>query len=53
MTTHENEIMVYYNPQSSRGKKVLALAHTVSHNVKEVEYHKTIEQSIEHLLKEK
>ncbi len=41
MTTHENEIMVYYNPKSSRGKKVLALARTVSKNVKEVEYHKT------------
>lgn len=41
MRTHEHEIMVYYNPASSRGKKVLALARTISPHVNEVEYHKT------------
>lgn len=41
MKTKENEILVYYNAKSSRGKKVLALARTVAPNVKEVEYHHT------------
>ena len=41
MRTHENEILVYYNPASNKAKKVLALARTISQNVKEVEYHKT------------
>ncbi len=41
MRTHENEIMIYYNRHSSRAKKVLALARTISPNVKEVEYHHT------------
>ncbi len=41
MKTHDNEIMVYYNRDSSRAKKVLALARTISSNVKEVEYHHT------------
>ena len=41
MKTADNEILVYYNAKSSRGKKVLALARTMAANVKEVEYHKS------------
>lgn len=41
MRTHSNEILVFYNPNSSRARKVLALARTLSQNIKEVEYHKT------------
>lgn len=41
MKTHSAEIMVYYNPQSVRARKVLALAKGISANVREVEYHKT------------
>ncbi len=41
MKTHTNEVLVYYNKEQRTAKQVLALAHTVSSNVKEVEYHKT------------
>ncbi|OWY23369.1 glutaredoxin [Sphingobacteriales bacterium UPWRP_1] len=41
MKTHPAEILLYYNPQSVRARKVLALARGIAANVKEVEYHKT------------
>lgn len=41
MRTHNSEILVYYNPQSVRARKVLALARDITPAVKEVEYHKT------------
>ena len=41
MKTQKNEIFVYHNRSSSRAKKVLALARTISSNVRDVEYHKT------------
>lgn len=41
MRTQPNEVLVYYNPRTSRGKKVLALAHSVANNVNDVEYHKS------------
>lgn len=41
MRTEDNEILVYYNAKSSMDKKVLALARTITSNVKEVEYHKS------------
>ncbi len=41
MKTHASEILVYYNPQSARARKVLAIARSISPSVREVEYHKT------------
>jgi arsenate reductase len=38
---HPNEILVYYSPATTVGKKTIALAHSLSLHVKEVEYHKT------------
>ena len=40
MKTHQNELLVYYDPKSTVAKKVLAYAKSVSTHVKEVEYHK-------------
>jgi len=40
MKTHPNEILVYYDRETSVGKKVLALARSVSNHVKEIEYKK-------------
>lgn len=40
MKTHPNEVLVYYDRESSVGKKVLALAKSVSPHVKEIEYKK-------------
>ena len=41
MKRPENEILVYYDRNSSRAKKVLAYARTLSNHISEVEYHKT------------
>ena len=41
MKTPNNEMLIYYNRESSRAKKVLAYARTVAPNINEVEYHKT------------
>ncbi len=41
MRTPNNEILVYYDPNSTTARKVLALARTMAPNVNEVEYHKT------------
>jgi arsenate reductase len=41
MKTQENEILVYYDKNSSRAKKVLAYARSISRHVNEVEYHRT------------
>ena len=41
MRTHDNELFIYYDPNSSRAKKVLAYARTIANHINEVEYHKT------------
>ena len=41
MKKPENEILIYYDRNSSRAKKVLAYARTISRHVNEVEYHRT------------
>lgn len=41
MKKQENEILIYYDRNSSRAKKVLAYARAITPHVNEVEYHKT------------
>jgi arsenate reductase len=41
MRTSSNEILVYYNPEHSVAKQVLAYARSITPHILEVEYHKT------------
>jgi len=41
MRTAPNQILVYYNPEHSIAKQVLAYARSITNHVNEVEYHKT------------
>ncbi len=41
MKTQDNELLVYYDRNSSKAKKVLAYARTITRHVNEVEYLKT------------
>jgi len=41
MKTHNNEILIYCDPNSSVDKKVLAYARTLSPHVKEMDYNQT------------
>ena len=41
MRTTSNEILIYYDPEQTTARQVLAYARTLSSHVHEVEYHKT------------
>ncbi len=41
MKAQDNEILVYYNPASNRDKQVVAFAHSVAPNVREIAYKNT------------
>ena len=41
MRISENEILLYYDPATSIGRKTRAYAHSLSTNINDVEYHKT------------
>ncbi len=41
MKRDDHQIMVYYNPEQSTAKQVLAYARSISSHIHEVEYHKT------------
>ncbi|TVR76495.1 MAG: glutaredoxin [Chitinophagaceae bacterium] len=40
MKTHPQEIMIYYNANSSYGKQTVAYAHSLSRHIKELEFDK-------------
>ncbi len=41
MKTKEQEVLLYYDPTTSVGKKTRAFAHSLANHVKDVEFHKT------------
>ena len=41
MELHPNELTLVYDPKSATGKKIKALAHSISNNVNEIDYTST------------
>ena len=41
MQLHPNELTLVYDPKSASGKKIKALAHSISNNVNEIDYTST------------